>query len=575
MKRIVKTKYFGFNSFKIGTKLVIGFIIVALLSGVVGSIGLFNMSKSNKYALEIYRDKLIPIRDLSTVNLNLLRIRSNNIYMLYNKDMNDFNQREKQNIELDNENKVLLEKYENSFLVGEEVVLLDQFNKDLKPYITIRKDFEKYLKNGNETEAQKILQDFVVAREAVEKDLQNLIEENNLQAETLVQNINKNYRESFIFMVLIIVIGFALAIVLGLYLAHKIGKPIKGMLAAANKIADGDLDVELDVHSRDEIGEMAKAFNNMTDNLNRVMSNINSSSEQVAAGAGQVSDSSTSLSQGATEQASSIEELTATVEEISTQTKQNATNAHEAKDIAEGAKVYASQGNAQMQEMLSAMSEINNSSNNISKIIKVIDEIAFQTNILALNAAVEAARAGQHGKGFAVVAEEVRNLAARSANAAKETTIMIEDSIKHVKGGTEIANKTAEALKKIVEGVTKAANLVGDISLASNEQSIGVQQVNEGITQIAGVVQNTSATSEETAAASEELSSQAQLLKDEVRTFKLKNRKSVSSEEELIFNKGIEYLGEKPLKILDNSKEIRNSNARTVINLSDNEFEKY
>lgn len=241
----------------------------------------------------------------------------------------------------------------------------------------------------------------------------------------------------------------------------------------------------------------------MIERNNEILTSINTAADQVASGSKQVSDSSIALSQGATEQASLVEELTASLEEISSQTKLNAQNANEANKLAADSKNSALQGNEQMKDMLAAMREINDASSNISKIIKVIDEIAFQTNILALNAAVEAARAGQHGKGFAVVAEEVRNLAARSANAAKETTDMIEGSIDKVQEGTRIADQTAAALQSIVGDIEKVANLVGDIAMASTEQAAAITQINQGISQVSQVIQTNSATSEESAAASE------------------------------------------------------------------------
>ncbi|MDR3601718.1 MAG: methyl-accepting chemotaxis protein [Desulfosporosinus sp.] len=349
------------------------------------------------------------------------------------------------------------------------------------------------------------------------------------------------------------------------------------------EMADGDLNVEIEKDYRGDFAPIKKSLNNIITSLNEVLSDMHNASGQVAAGARQVSDSAQALSQGSTEQASSIEELTASMEEISTQTKLNATNATQANELALAAKEGAIKGNQQMQGMLKAMDDINESSGNISKIIKVIDEIAFQTNILALNAAVEAARAGQHGKGFAVVAEEVRNLAARSANAAKETTALIEGSIKKVEGGTKIANDTAAALNQIVEGVTKATNLVGEIATASNEQALGINQVNQGILQVSDVVQTNSATSEESAAASEELSSQAELLREQVSRFKL--RKTTGSS-----YKGFEDLNPEVLRMLEDMAQMKKSgyssmnqgyaeaaatSSKPRISLSDREFGKY
>jgi len=399
-----------------------------------------------------------------------------------------------------------------------------------------------------------------------------------------------------------------LCIVLGVCMGRHLSVLLKKMSSTAGELTAGNLNVEVNLESRDELGMLAESMRrliagtreqvrvvqmvaegdltadvsirsehdmlgegiqSLINHLHKMIVSIAAAANQVAAGAAILSDSSMALSQGATEQASSVEELTASVEEIASHTNLNAQNAETANELARNAKINADNGNAQMKEMLKAMDEINVSSGNINKIIKVIDDIAFQTNILALNAAVEAARAGQHGKGFAVVAEEVRTLAARSANAVRETTELIEGSIKKVEAGTKIAKDTAKALVQIVDLVEKAAGLVGSIAVASREQAVGIEQINQGIMQVSQVVQTNAATSEESAAASQNLTSQAAQLKKLVGLFKLEKTKIKLDDDDP---------GDAQLPLAEPEGNTMRDNAdaaRVSIALSDSEFGKY
>lgn len=574
-------KWFG--NLKIRIKLIVCFVILAIFTGVVGLLGINNMDTINKRGDDMYRSNFLPATSLSKIQRSMLIIRSDYILMVYDRDASKFQERYEEINNYSNDTDSILTEYEKT--IGNDKTnkdLFDRLKADLTTYRSIRTEHLELVKAEKYDEAVRRMPEFTNARVEVENTINELVKYNSDNALSKSNQNAADYQSQSVLMIAIILGGIILSIGLGLIIAGIISKPLNKLVISANQIADGNLDVSIDVNTNDEVGILAKGFTKMTDNLNDVMSNINIAAEQVASGSRQVSDSSMALSQGATEQASSVEELTASLEEIASQTRMNADNANQANSLAITAKGNAVQGNDQMKEMLNAMEEINESSSSISKIIKVIDDIAFQTNILALNAAVEAARAGQHGKGFAVVAEEVRNLAARSANAAKETTDMIEGSIKKVEGGTKIANQTAEALNKIVEDVTKVANLVSNIAVASNEQASGIAQVNQGIMQVSEVVQTNSATSEESAAASEELSSQAELLKEQVSRFKLRR-----SQNAVHTYKGGDEINSGILRMLDQmntNKGLQKMNeahkeagaaAPKKIVLSDREFGKY
>lgn len=569
------------KNLKIRTKLTL--LVAVMLIGLIttGFFSLLFMSSINDSSTELANNCLPSTIAAEEMNTKLSDVRTQEYKHVISQDSSEMtavNQKIQDCIATFNES---YNDYTALITNETDRKLLQEIKTGWDNYLSINQKMLELSTENKSTEAMAIMTgESMTTFDSLTEKCMELVQFNKTMGDEANHAADLAYNTALKLTIIILLLIAAAVIIFSIYIVRSIIKPVSEIDHVAKKIADGQLNESIEYQSKDELGTLAVNFNKtvsrlrdyvnyideisnvlsevadgnlmfqltydyagefakikaalerLSESLNQTLVQINQSAEQVASGSDQVASGSQALSQGATEQASSIQELAASIAEISNQVNQNAESATNAskKATAVGDQIISS--NEHMQEMTSAMKEISEKSSQIGKIIKTIEDIAFQTNILALNAAVEAARAGEAGKGFAVVADEVRSLASKSAEASKDTSHLIEGSIQAVNKGTEIADITASQLLEVVDGAKEIVTTIDNIANASKQQANSVKQVTVGVDQISSVVQTNSATAEESAAASEELSGQAQILKELVNRFRLKTETS-----EVTYNK--------------------------------------
>ena len=538
-----------YHNLKINVKLIIGFILVAALTAVVGWIGITETQNIAEDGTRLYNEATVPLGHLQKISVDFQKER---IYLRDALASNNKQEIEKftRNIEeLNSEIQENINEFEKTLSDDSERKMAERLKEVDKQY---DEDIRKMLSldaAGKNSEAQRIMKGEGLLHVLAEEDSLAKLVDYNIKSGKEIEVNNASVADNVkTTMLIILFVSVLVALLLGTYISRIIGLPIKNLTAVADQLALGDIDVSVQAKSKDEIGQLVKSFERMIANvkeqaavadelsegnlevevkvksekdalnislnkmilkLKEVVESVKIASENVSTGAQELSSSSEELSQGATEQAAAAEEASSSMEQMTANIKQNADNAQQTEKIALKSSEDAKSGGKAVVETTEAMKEI------ASK-ISIIEEIARQTNLLALNAAIEAARAGEHGKGFAVVASEVRKLAERSQTAAAEINKLSASSI-------EIADKAGEMLIKIVPDIQKTAELVQEISAASNEQNSGAEQINGAIQQLNQVIQQNASASEQMASTAEELTGQAEQLQDMISFFKLKD----------------------------------------------------
>ncbi|WP_307728848.1 methyl-accepting chemotaxis protein [Massilia sp. IC2-477] len=517
-----------FNRMKVGTRLIAGFLVLTLLGAIVAAIGIFNMSKMNERTKALYEKELLGISYAKEANINLIYVgRTLRNVMLASSDQ----QRQTALAKLEADSGLLksnLDKARPLFYSENGKRLFAQVEADVNEYQARVAQAVALVKTDALQESRASI-DYLFgtvapAANAADNRMTELSKLKEQNAVAAAEDAASLYQSSRTMMLLLVLGSAAVGVGLGVLITRSLTRQLGGEPAyagdIASRIAGGDLTVEVALRDGDK-SSMLFAMKRMRDSLAQIVGEVRHGTDAIASASSQIATGNLDLSSRTEEQASSLEETASSMEELTSTVQQNADNARQANGLAATASEVAGRGGMVVSQVVDTMASINDSSKKIVDIIGVIDGIAFQTNILALNAAVEAARAGEQGRGFAVVASEVRTLAQRSAAAAKEIKVLIDDSVSKVDVGAKLVDQAGATMDEIVDSVRRVTDIMGEISSASVEQTSGIEQINMAISQMDQVTQQNASLVEEAAAAAESLQDQAGKLSQLVSVFKL------------------------------------------------------
>lgn len=609
----IKSKRLQLKNFKISLRLLTGFAIVLLFFAITVGVSFINLRNVSINMDKFYNDLYETSRSCVNARNAVMGIENNMLKIISEADG------------ISNVESYISDIEARGNSLNESIALLEKnFTGDLKLISTFKEHIEnsnkykeeiyKFARSGGILGVEKILKfNYLPSLRKAANALTPVETKATEDINLAIKKADSIYLKAMITILSVFVLGITFAILLSIMITRSIVKPMIQIEKAAADMAKGKLNTEINYESNDELGHLAnniktttsilstyinnisstlekisrgnmqidfnieyigdfapikKSITKIANSLSNSLYKINQSSEQVASGAEQVASGSQALSQGTLQQANAIDTLSVSINDISNKAKNNTSNAENASDFSMQVQKEVERGNRLMKQMVESMDDISVASKEISKIIRTIDDLAFQTNVLALNASVEAARAGVAGRGFAVVAGEVKVLAEKSAQSAENTTTLIENTVRAIKKGTRVADETAKSLNAIVQGSKKSTEFINEIVVSSNEQLSSIGDVIEGVERISDVIQTNSATAEESAAASEELSSLANMLKEEVAKFRLIGQKSVVIEEDYIdeenFEDNIEEINE--VEDIKNIEKLEEFNELEEIN---------